>query len=83
MIFESLMCFGLPCVIMALHYITQGHRYDLYEHFGCSPATVITWVALLVLYVPPLILSIIAFVYAGMSFTIFISFELYIDNHIF
>lgn len=65
--FELFMCFGLPCIVMALHYTTQGHRYDLYEDFGCAPATVITWVAILVLYAPPLILSLIAFVYAGLA----------------
>jgi pheromone a factor receptor len=27
---------GLPVVIMALSYVVQPHRYDIFEGFGCE-----------------------------------------------
>nr|ACX37087.1 pheromone receptor [Lentinus squarrosulus] len=28
---------GVPVIVMALHYIVQGHRYNIIENIGCTP----------------------------------------------
>ena len=61
------MCFGLPLIFMGIHYISQGHRYDIIEHMGCNPTAVKSWVVVVTLYIPPIILTTIAMVYAGES----------------
>jgi len=71
-IFEVIMCFGIPCLVMALHYIVQGHRYDLLENIGCLPSIYISWPAILILWVPTIIMSIITMIYAGIALRFFI-----------
>ncbi|KAF8587699.1 fungal pheromone STE3G-protein-coupled receptor [Ramaria rubella] len=65
--FEAIMCFGLPVVFMALHYVVQGHRFDLFEDFGCYPTVYFSIAAIFLVYVPPLALSLTTFVYAAMA----------------
>lgn len=84
-IFEGVMCFGLPAVYMALHYIVQGHRYDLYEFFGCQPTIYYSIPALFLYYGPPLVMSCISFVFASLSLHHFlrlrINFGLHLRNN--
>ncbi|KAJ6629063.1 GPCR fungal pheromone mating factor [Mycena sp. CBHHK59/15] len=54
MIFDILMCWGLPCITMALHYIVQGHRYDLVEDFGCRAAIYVSLASIFLVWLPPL-----------------------------
>jgi pheromone a factor receptor len=28
-IFEICLCLGYPCLVMALHYVVQGHRFNI------------------------------------------------------
>ncbi|KAF5353484.1 hypothetical protein D9756_007950 [Leucocoprinus leucothites] len=35
---DSLICLLFPLVYIALQYIVQGHRFDIYEDIGCFPA---------------------------------------------
>jgi pheromone a factor receptor len=72
LIFEMIMCNGLPCLFMALHYIVQGHRFDIQEHLGCAPATYLSWPALVILWVPVLLLCVITMIYAAMALRFFI-----------
>ncbi|KAG9012862.1 hypothetical protein FRB94_005008 [Tulasnella sp. JGI-2019a] len=67
-IFEICLCGVLPCVIMALHYVVQGHRFDIAEDFGCIANIYISWPAIVVLYVPPLVLALGSLVYATLAF---------------
>nr|UWI70537.1 pheromone receptor B3 [Pleurotus eryngii] len=66
-IFEALMCFGLPAVFMALHYIVQGHRFDIIEEYGCRPTTYISIPGILIVYVPPLIMAVATLVFAALA----------------
>lgn len=62
---------GIPVVVMALHYIVQGHRYNIFEEVGCYPFTYNTPPAYFLVWMVPIpigltsgaysILSIIAF----------------------
>ena len=79
--FEAFMCFGIPMVFMALRtchypesqtfcdfgtdYIVQGHRFDLFEDFGCYPSVYFSVASILLIYVPPLVMSLTTFMFAG------------------
>ncbi|KAG2151131.1 pheromone A receptor-domain-containing protein [Suillus bovinus] len=56
-LFELFMCFGLPMISMGLHYIVQGHRFDIIKGYGCHPATYVSIPAIFLIWVPPLTLS--------------------------
>ncbi|EPQ55604.1 STE3-like pheromone receptor [Gloeophyllum trabeum ATCC 11539] len=71
-IIEALMCFGLPAVFMALHYIVQGHRFDIIEDFGCRPAIYASVPALILMWVVPLFLATLALGFAGCALMHFI-----------
>ncbi|KAI0752093.1 GPCR fungal pheromone mating factor [Fomes fomentarius] len=67
MFFELAMCFLLPIIIMALHYVVQGHRFDIVEVFGCQPATYYSIPGVFIVWFPPLLLAAISMVYASMA----------------
>ncbi|KAH0834103.1 pheromone A receptor-domain-containing protein [Lanmaoa asiatica] len=37
-IIDSWIAFGTPILVMALHYVVQGHRFDILEDVGCYPS---------------------------------------------
>ncbi|EJU00450.1 STE-3-like pheromone receptor [Dacryopinax primogenitus] len=69
---EIVLCWVQPIVVMALHYIVQGHRYDIYEYIGCQPTYYDTWAALFIINIPPLVFCFGTFVYAGLAFFYFL-----------
>ncbi|KAL4061745.1 GPCR fungal pheromone mating factor [Scleroderma citrinum] len=83
-IFDSIMCFCLPLVFMALHYVVQGHRYDIIEDFGCQPAIYVSIAALFLVYMPPLVFSLATLVYAALALHHFmrrrLSFVMHLQN---
>ncbi|QRV85395.1 STE3-type pheromone receptor [Ceratobasidium sp. AG-Ba] len=72
MIFEFVMTVGVPIIAMALHYVVQGHRFDLLEDFGCNPTTYVSVPALFIVYLPPLFLALGTLVYAGIALRWFV-----------
>ncbi|KAF8153836.1 pheromone A receptor-domain-containing protein [Crassisporium funariophilum] len=66
-LFEAAMCFGLPLIFMGLHYIVQGHRFDIIEGYGCRPTTYFSIPAIFIVWIPPIIMSIASIVYAGLA----------------
>ncbi|KAF9522493.1 pheromone A receptor-domain-containing protein [Crepidotus variabilis] len=66
-LFETFMCFGLPIICMAIHYVVQGHRYDIIEGYGCRPATYFSIPGLFIVWLPPIIMSVVAIVFAGLA----------------
>ncbi|KIJ25317.1 hypothetical protein M422DRAFT_193606 [Sphaerobolus stellatus SS14] len=68
MIFEAFLCFGVPMIFMGLHYIVQGHRYDLLEEFGCYPTSYFSLASVFLMWVPPLIISLISMMLALAAF---------------
>jgi pheromone a factor receptor len=62
---------GIPVIVMALHYIVQGHRFDILEDVGCWPATYNVIPAYFLVYMWPSLLGCISFVYSGLTFTAF------------
>ncbi|KAJ6600326.1 GPCR fungal pheromone mating factor [Mycena vulgaris] len=60
-------CLGLPVIIMALHSIVQGHRFDVYEDFGCNAAVYLSVPSVIILDIPPLIAAALALVYCSLA----------------
>ncbi|KAM6493088.1 Pheromone A receptor domain containing protein [Amanita muscaria] len=62
---------GIPIAEMILQYITQGHRYDIFEDIGCVPFTYNTLVAVFLVYLPPIVIGIVSAVYCILSIRAF------------
>ncbi|KAG1750492.1 GPCR fungal pheromone mating factor, partial [Suillus paluster] len=62
---------GIPVTVMALHYIVQGHRFDILEDVGCWPATYNVIPAYFLVYMWPSLLGCISFVYSGLTLAAF------------
>ncbi|KAJ7839806.1 GPCR fungal pheromone mating factor [Mycena olivaceomarginata] len=60
-------CLGFPILIMGLHTIVQGHRFDIYENFGCNPAIYLSIPSILILDIPPLVASALALIYCSLA----------------
>ncbi|KAJ3505020.1 hypothetical protein NLJ89_g7634 [Agrocybe chaxingu] len=65
--FEALMCLGLPVIFMALHYVVQGHRFDIIENYGCRPSTYFSIPAIFIVWLPPILIAIGALVFAALA----------------
>ncbi|KAF7982263.1 hypothetical protein HWV62_29503 [Athelia sp. TMB] len=63
--FDAFMCWGVPLIYMALHYVVQGHRFDIIEVLGCRPALYVSLASLLLQTLPPLLLAALTCAYAG------------------
>ncbi|KAJ7195170.1 GPCR fungal pheromone mating factor, partial [Mycena pura] len=61
------LCWGLPILTMALHYIVQGHRFDVIEDFGCRPTIYISLLSLLLVDLPAVVVSLLALIYCGLA----------------
>ncbi|KAF9526205.1 STE3-like pheromone receptor [Crepidotus variabilis] len=58
---------GIPFVVMALHYIVQGHRYNILEDIGCFPVVYNILPAYFLVFMWPIILGLISFVYSALT----------------
>jgi pheromone a factor receptor len=56
---------GMPTLVMILHTVVQGHRYDILERVGCIPSTYWSLPAIFLVVIWPLILNVVAAVYAS------------------
>lgn len=72
MIVDLLIAVGLPFLAMVMEYIVSGHRYNIYEDFGCYTAIYNTWLAYPLLFVWPLIISLVSSVYCILIIVAFI-----------
>ncbi|KAI6002483.1 Rcb2.42 [Pisolithus orientalis] len=54
MIFDATLCWLIPIIYMALHYVVQGHRFDIIEDFGCRPTVYVSIPAIFLIWVPPM-----------------------------
>lgn len=65
MIFDATLCWMLPAVYMALHYVVQGHRFDIIEDFGCRPTVYVSIPAVFLIWVPPATAALATFGFAA------------------
>nr|AVI69659.1 pheromone receptor [Cyclocybe aegerita] len=82
MIFDGLMCWGIPIIYMALHYIVQGHRYDIVEDLGCRPSIYNSVQSILIVWLPPLILVTLTLVYSGLALFHFLQRRITFARHL-
>ncbi|KAF7324723.1 STE3-domain-containing protein [Mycena kentingensis (nom. inval.)] len=61
------LCVFLPMLIMGLHIIVQGHRFDIFESFGCQPAIYVSVPSIFILDLPALLCSILASIFCTLS----------------
>ncbi|KAI0053490.1 STE3-like pheromone receptor [Auriscalpium vulgare] len=71
-IIDSSIALGLPVLVMVLHIIVQGHRFDILEDIGCMPVIFNTIPAYPLVFIWPVLLGSISFVYAGLSIRAFL-----------
>ncbi|KAG8858707.1 a-factor receptor [Tulasnella sp. 330] len=62
---------GIPVIVMVLHVVNQGHRYNVVENIGCWPETYTTPVAIATLYTWPIGIAMVSFVYCSLSIRAF------------
>ncbi|KAG8836967.1 a-factor receptor [Serendipita sp. 400] len=60
--------YGVPILFVVLHYIVQGHRYNVVEDLGPTPTTYLTTMSFAIYYIWDPIFCIIAFVFAILTF---------------
>ncbi|ESK91508.1 pheromone receptor [Moniliophthora roreri MCA 2997] len=70
-IVDLAICVGLPILQMILHYIPQGHRFDIFEDVGCYPTTYNTWVAFVLVWSWPVVIGCVSAVYCTLSLIAF------------
>ncbi|KAH9484589.1 Pheromone B alpha 3 receptor [Psilocybe cubensis] len=66
-IVDLLIGLGLPVVEMVLHYIVQGHRFDILEDVGCVTSTYLSWPSFVIVSLPPVIIGLISSIYAVLN----------------
>ncbi len=60
-----LFCFGCPIYLMAIHYIVQPNRYYLFAISGCTTSYDNSWPSIVLIFIWPPILCILAAYYGG------------------
>ncbi|KAL0571557.1 hypothetical protein V5O48_010406 [Marasmius crinis-equi] len=80
--FEAFMCILLPIVYMGLHFIVQGHRFDIIQGYGCRSTTFFSIPSIILVSVPPLLLSFLCLVYGGLALRHFIARRLTFTSHL-
>ena len=64
LIVDLLLCFGLPTYFMAIYYIVQPGRYYVFAIQGCWPPIDDSWLSIVLLFMWPLLLLVVAGYYA-------------------
>lgn len=62
---------GLPAMVMALHYVVQGHRFDILEDVGCWPSIYNTLPAYFLVFMWPTLLGCVSFIYSAFTLRAF------------
>lgn len=62
---EAIICWGIPIVLAALHYVVQDLRFYVDPGMGCNVGTDNSWPSVVLVFIPPSILALIAGYYAG------------------
>lgn len=62
---------GLPVMVMALHYVVQGHRFDILEDVGCWPSVYNTLPAYFLVFMWPTLLGCVSFIFSALTLRAF------------
>ncbi|KAI0246664.1 GPCR fungal pheromone mating factor [Lactifluus subvellereus] len=80
--FEAVMCLLLPALYMILHTIVQDRRFVILEDYGCQAAVHNSLPALIIVWLPPLCISIVGTLYC-LAAAINVGKHRYNSNHYF
>ncbi|TDL17305.1 fungal pheromone STE3G-protein-coupled receptor [Rickenella mellea] len=67
-VIDMCICLGFPMFIMALAYVSQGHRYDIFEGYGCTYFIYDVWPSIPTFSMWPLVIALISSVYCVRTF---------------
>ncbi|KAI0370942.1 STE3-domain-containing protein [Pilatotrama ljubarskyi] len=62
---------GIPVIVMVLHYVVQGHRFNILGDIGCVPTIFNTPLAYPLVYMWPPLLACVSFVYSALTLRAF------------
>ncbi|CCM02272.1 uncharacterized protein FIBRA_04357 [Fibroporia radiculosa] len=62
---------GIPILVMVLHYVVQGHRFNILENVGCTPDIWNTPPAYPLVLMWPILLGCVSFIYASLTLRAF------------
>ena len=63
--------FAFSLITRLSDYIVQGHRFNIFEEFGCSPSSVYTWPIFPILLLPPIIIGLFSATYSALTIIAF------------
>ncbi|KAF9526208.1 fungal pheromone STE3G-protein-coupled receptor [Crepidotus variabilis] len=70
-VIDSLICVLFPLFFVALQYVVQGHRFDIFEDIGCYPALYNTLVTYFTSCMWPIVIGLISATYCVLSLRAF------------
>ncbi|EFI26938.1 pheromone B beta 1 receptor [Coprinopsis cinerea okayama7 len=76
------LCLFLPIMYMVLHSIVQGHRFEIFEDFGCYPHVHVSIPAIFILWLPPLVCLAGSVVLLGCTFRHFVMHRIIFAGHL-
>ncbi|TCD62964.1 a-factor receptor [Steccherinum ochraceum] len=71
MLIDIAIAVGFPVLVMILHVVVQGHRFNIFEDIGCVPTIYNTPPAYPLVIMWPVVLGAISFVYAALTLRAF------------
>ncbi|KAJ3967512.1 pheromone receptor [Lentinula raphanica] len=57
---------GIPILFLILHFVVQGHRFDILEEYGCTSVTYNTLPAYFLYYMWPIAIGLISLAYSSL-----------------
>lgn len=73
LIIDLLITIGIPVLEMILEYVVAGHRFNIFEDYGCGPATWNTHLSYVLVHSWPLILGLTSAFYGGLTIRAFLT----------
>lgn len=65
LVIDLLFCIGAPLLQMAFHEIVHFRRYSIFGIAGCTMVPSDSWLTFLLIFIPPLLWTIVDVIYAG------------------
>ena len=65
LLIETLLSFGFPAYMMAIHYVVQPSRYYIYAIAGCVVSFDDSWPTVVLMWIWPSVLSLVGVFYSG------------------
>ncbi|KAJ3785137.1 pheromone A receptor-domain-containing protein [Lentinula aff. detonsa] len=66
-IINCVIAFGIPLLVMALHFVVQPRRFDIFEEIGCQPATFNTVASYILYFMWPVLIGVCSFIYSVLT----------------